>query len=60
MNQDTVSTARTLIADGKGILAADETPGTLTKRFDALGIRGPAGAPVEDEVAEGSHVPAIL
>ena len=39
MNQDTVSTARTLIADGKGILAADETPGTLTKRFEALGIR---------------------
>jgi fructose-bisphosphate aldolase class I len=38
MNQDTVSTARTLIADGKGILAADETPGTLTKRFEALGI----------------------
>jgi fructose-bisphosphate aldolase class I len=27
-----------LVADGKGILAADETPGTLTKRFDALGI----------------------
>ena len=42
MNQDTVSTARTLIADGKGILAADETPGTLTKRFDALGIRSTA------------------
>ena len=31
--------ARTLVADGKGILAADETPGTLTKRFAALGIR---------------------
>jgi fructose-bisphosphate aldolase class I len=28
-----------LVADGKGILAADETPGTLTRRFDALGIR---------------------
>jgi fructose-bisphosphate aldolase class I len=39
MNQDTESTVRTLVADGKGILAADETPGTLTKRFDALGIR---------------------
>ena len=39
MNQDTVSTARTLIADGKGILAADETPRTLTGRFDALGIQ---------------------
>ena len=39
MNHDTETTARTLVADGKGILAADETPGTLTKRFDALGIR---------------------
>jgi fructose-bisphosphate aldolase class I len=38
MNQDTISTATTLIADGKGILAADETPGTLTKRFEALGF----------------------
>ena len=42
MNLDTESTARTLVADGKGILAADETPGTLTKRFDALGIRSTA------------------
>ena len=39
MNYDTESTARALVADGKGILAADETPGTLTRRFDALGIR---------------------
>jgi fructose-bisphosphate aldolase class I len=36
---DIESIASTLVADGKGILAADETPGTLTKRFDALGIR---------------------
>jgi fructose-bisphosphate aldolase, class I len=28
-------TARAIVADGKGILAADETPGTLTKRFEA-------------------------
>ncbi|HEY7055527.1 MAG TPA: class I fructose-bisphosphate aldolase, partial [Vicinamibacterales bacterium] len=39
MNLDTETTVRTLVADGKGLLAADETPGTLTKRFDALGIR---------------------
>jgi len=39
MNRDTENTARTLVDDGKGILAADETPGTLTRRFDALGIR---------------------
>jgi fructose-bisphosphate aldolase class I len=39
MNLDTETTVKTLVADGKGILAADETPGTLSKRFDALGIR---------------------
>ena len=33
------SVAAALVADGKGILAADETVPTLTKRFDALGIR---------------------
>ena len=27
-----------MVADGKGILAADESTGTCTKRFDALGI----------------------
>jgi fructose-bisphosphate aldolase class I len=31
-------TAITLVSQGKGILAADETASTLTKRFDALGI----------------------
>src|SRR5262245_27417111 len=30
--------AKALVSDGKGILAADETPTTLTKRFDALKI----------------------
>jgi fructose-bisphosphate aldolase class I len=30
--------ARALVADGKGILAADETVPTITKRFQALGI----------------------
>src|SRR5262245_1119205 len=33
---DLDKTARALVAEGKGILAADETPATLTKRFDAL------------------------
>jgi fructose-bisphosphate aldolase, class I len=31
-------TAEAIVADGKGILAADETTGTLTKRLTALGI----------------------
>jgi fructose-bisphosphate aldolase class I len=35
---DLGSTAQALVADGKGILAADETPPTLTRRLDALKI----------------------
>ncbi len=31
-------TARALVAPGKGILAADESGGTIKKRFDAIGI----------------------
>ena len=38
-SSDLESVAQTLVAEGKGILAADETVPTLTKRFDALGIR---------------------
>jgi fructose-bisphosphate aldolase class I len=33
------SVVQTLVAEGKGILAADETIPTLTRRFDTLGIR---------------------
>jgi fructose-bisphosphate aldolase class I len=38
MATDLENTARLLVAGGKGVLAADETPGTLTRRFDALKI----------------------
>jgi fructose-bisphosphate aldolase class I len=38
MATDLENTARLLVAGGKGILAADETPGTLTRRLDALKI----------------------
>ena len=31
------STARALVAEGKGILAADESDGTIKKRFDSIG-----------------------
>jgi fructose-bisphosphate aldolase, class I len=31
-------TARALVAPGKGILAADESDGTITKRFDSIGV----------------------
>ena len=38
-SHDLGSVAQTLVAEGKGILAADETIPTLTRRFDTLGIR---------------------
>jgi fructose-bisphosphate aldolase class I len=38
-SSDLENVAQTLVAEGKGILAADETTPTLTKRFNALGIR---------------------
>ncbi|HEX6490696.1 MAG TPA: class I fructose-bisphosphate aldolase [Gaiellaceae bacterium] len=31
-------TARQLVAEGKGILAADESDGTIKKRFDSIGV----------------------
>ena len=33
-SRDLESVARTLVAQGKGVLAADETIPTLTRRFD--------------------------
>jgi fructose-bisphosphate aldolase class I len=33
-----VSTARAMVAPGKGILAADESDGTIKKRFDSISI----------------------
>src|SRR5216117_180414 len=36
--QDLESTARALVAENKGILAADESDGTIKKRFDAIGV----------------------
>ena len=31
-------TARALVAEGKGILAADESTGTIKRRFDSIGL----------------------
>jgi len=39
VNASSSSVARTMVADGKGILAADERVPTLTRRFDTLGIK---------------------
>src|SRR5256885_15332923 len=39
MNKDElVRTAKALVAKGKGILAADESSGTIKKRFDVIGV----------------------
>jgi fructose-bisphosphate aldolase, class I len=35
---DLESTARALVAENKGILAADESDGTIKKRFDSIGV----------------------
>src|SRR5262245_28613552 len=38
MSADLENTARALVAPGKGILAADESSGTIKKRFDSIGV----------------------
>jgi fructose-bisphosphate aldolase class I len=39
MDRETLTeTARALVAPGKGILAADESSGTIKKRFDSIGV----------------------
>ncbi|HZO97921.1 MAG TPA: class I fructose-bisphosphate aldolase [Gaiellaceae bacterium] len=38
MATDLSQTARALVAPGKGILAADESTGTIKRRFDAIGV----------------------
>ncbi len=35
---DLITTALALVAEGKGILAADESTGTITRRFTAVGV----------------------
>src|SRR5580693_6116858 len=39
MNLDELKTiARKMVTPGKGLLAADESTGTIQKRFDAIGV----------------------
>jgi len=38
MGHSLEETARALVAPGKGILAADESDGTIKKRFDSIGV----------------------
>ena len=37
-NTELHETAAALVAEGKGILAADESSGTIKKRFDSIGV----------------------
>ena len=37
-NADLVQTAQAMVAEGKGILAIDESTGTCQKRFDSIGV----------------------
>ena len=37
-SNDVYATARALVAEGKGILAADESSPTIKKRFDSIGV----------------------
>jgi fructose-bisphosphate aldolase, class I len=39
VNDQLIETARAMVAPGKGILAADESSGTCTQRFEKLGIK---------------------
>ena len=59
---DLHATAEALVADGKGILAADESSGTIKKRFDSIGLEStedePARVPrhaVHDAGRRGVH-----
>src|SRR5919206_4146718 len=38
MHHELEHTAKALVAEGKGILAADESDGTIKKRFDSIGL----------------------
>ncbi len=43
MNLDELNkTAKAMVAEGKGILAADESSGTIKKRFDVIGVESTA------------------
>ena len=37
-SQELNEIARSIVADNKGVLAADESTGTITKRFDSIGV----------------------
>jgi fructose-bisphosphate aldolase, class I len=42
-HEDLHATAKALVAEGKGILAADESDATIKKRFDSIGVESAEG-----------------
>ena len=50
--------AAAMVAGGKGILAADESSGTIKKRFDVIGVefdgKQPSRLPRDDVPQQGS------
>src|SRR6201987_2499606 len=44
-NPELHETAAALVAEGKGILAADESTGTIKKRFDTIGVESTEETP---------------
>ncbi|MBI4171968.1 MAG: fructose-bisphosphate aldolase, partial [Actinobacteria bacterium] len=38
LSAELARTAREIVADDRGILAADESSGTIKKRFDSIGV----------------------
>jgi len=60
LNEDQlVRTVKAMVAAGKGILAADESTGTITKRFGALGIESTPmrGATIANSCFENQRTP---
>ena len=56
--------ATAMVAPGKGILAADESSGTIKKRFDAIGVEfdgiKPPRLSRDAASVEGGHEPVHL
>ena len=64
---DLASVAKAMVAKGKGILAADESSGTIKKRFDAIGVESTENARRDyrellfrTDVAMKNHISGVI